>query len=108
MPVEVITIGESVARETYPKLNDAAVAISTGATVTASVQSCDPTNPTIHIAPVTIVHTDAGNDWPNGVVFVEFTAAQTANVPAGRQILRVTVTDGSDVSKYSESVDFEA
>ena len=52
---------------------------------TATVRAALIENQNIVAGPVTIVDTDPGNDWPNGVVVAVFASTDTANLTPQKQ-----------------------
>ncbi len=104
MPIQQLTRGDSFNGPATCRVAGSAVDIPLAATVEILVIGCAPDN-TIVVGPRSVVSTDSGNDWPNGVVGLAITPAESAVIPLGRNTVRVRVTDGSDVRSYDESID---
>ncbi len=106
MPTETVTRGETFSRALYPKVEGAPVSIASDAVVTLSVQDCNEESPEVFVNPITIDNNDPRHDYANGKVWADLTAAQTLAVAAGRQTVRLTITEAGQVGKYSETVRF--
>jgi len=105
MSLPVITIGDETGKTCTVLRGVAAVAINGSATVRAAIVTADKKQ--LMSAPVTLVNTDLGNDWPNGVVRVVIPAASQyttetetdsiKNIVSGRALIEVEIYDDSQL-----------
>jgi len=103
--MSVIVTGDDVALPITLKKDNAVFAIDAGATVKASLISADRT--AVLIAPVTCSNVAIGTDWPNSLVVVEFSSAETSAITtAGTALIEIQVDDGGK-NTWFVSVDIE-
>ena len=97
-----IKTGDDVAIFVQCKLDGATFVIDPGATVEAVISYGGSPVSTV----ITCLDSDTGADWPNSLVVVEMTAAQTATLPVGKLCaLEVRVDDSGKTTFCVEPID---
>ena len=96
--VPVIVSGDDTAITITLKKDDATFDIPLTSTVTAAVISTDKR--TQYIADTSVLSGTSGSDWPNSLVIVEFTSAQTSTIPSGGALVEVQVDDNGKLTWF--------
>lgn len=99
--MSVIVTGDDVALPVTLKKDAATFSIDAGATVQASLVSIDRS--TTIVSAVTCSNVATGADWPNSLVVVEFSSAQTTAIldaDLGFALLEIQVDDGGKLTWF--------
>lgn len=91
--VDIIT-GDDVAISVQLKKNGGTFAISPVDTLTATVND-RKTKQSMLSAPVTLRNNATGADWPNSLVVVELSSAESAELTPGYAEVEIQVDDGN-------------
>jgi len=120
MSLPVITIGDETGKTCTVLRGAVVVPINGSATVRAAIVTADKKQ--LMSAPVTLVNTDPGNDWANGVVRVVIPAASQyttetesdsiKNIESGAAKLEIEINDtsqspGNQLNSWHDSVMIE-